>query len=158
MRAEIDSAFVLAYESLLEGLAHHGSAGLRALGWPARAVEATIAPAQVWGVTVSDIVAHTPVRRMIDARGFSPATAGTVTNEAAFRFEVLADRLLDVASAEIRLRRLSEAVSQTSRHLRTLEERLTPALEAQIATLTRTLQEREREEYLRLKHLQRTRR
>jgi vacuolar-type H+-ATPase subunit D/Vma8 len=59
-----------------------------------------------------------------------------------------------VAAAEQRLRRISGAVSEESRHLRTLEQRVAPALTAQIGTLKRALQEREREEHLRLKHLQ----
>jgi H(+)-transporting ATP synthase subunit D len=154
VRAEIASQFTDAYEALLSAFAVHGRAGLRALAWPARAVEVKIEPAQVWGIPVTDMVGRVPLQRMIDARGVSPATAGPATTEAARRFETLAERLLDVAAAEQRLRRISEAVAEESRHLRTLEQRVAPALTAQIGTLKRALQEREREEHLRLKHLQ----
>ena len=49
---------------------------------------------------------------------------------------------------------ISSVISgQTSRQVSTLELRVAPALERQIANLRRTLEEREREEHLRLKHL-----
>lgn len=154
VRTEIEAQFTEAYESLLAAFAVHGRTGLRSLALPARSVEVEISAAQVWGVPVSDLVRHGPIRRMVDARGVSPGTAGPATTDAARRFEELADRLLDVAAAEQRLRRIGEAVAEESRHLRTLEHRVAPALTSQIGSLKRALQEREREEYLRLKHLQ----
>ena len=153
-RAEIAAQFTDAWEALLSALAVHGRAGLRALAWPARSIAVEIEPAQVWGIPVTDLVGQVPLQRMIDARGVSPATTGSATTEAARRFEVLAERLLEVAAAEQRLRRISDAVGEVSRHLRTLEQRVAPALAVQIGTLKRALQEREREEHLRLKHLQ----
>jgi vacuolar-type H+-ATPase subunit D/Vma8 len=91
---------------------------------------------------------------MLDARGIAPASAGPATSETAHRFEALTELLIDAAAAEQRIRRIGDAVAQQTRHLRTLEQRLTPELEGQIAVVQATLQEREREEYLRLKHLQ----
>jgi vacuolar-type H+-ATPase subunit D/Vma8 len=52
---------------------------------------------------------------------------------------------------------LGEALSQTSRQVNTLERRVSPGLEHQIATTRRPLDEREREEHLRLRHLLRRR-
>jgi vacuolar-type H+-ATPase subunit D/Vma8 len=72
---------------------------------------------------------------------------------AAREFELLADLLLDAAPREMLLRRLGEAVSQTSRQVNTLELRVAPGLSAQLDAIRRTLDEREREERLRLKHL-----
>jgi V/A-type H+-transporting ATPase subunit D len=154
VRTEIGAQFAEAYEVLIAAFAAHGRHGLRAFSWPARSIEVEVRPAQVWGIAVTDIVGRVPIQRMIDARGVSPGTAGLATMEAARRFEALAERLLDIAAAEQRLRRIGEAVAEESRHLRTLEHRLAPSLTAQIGMLKRALQEREREEYLRLKHLQ----
>jgi ATP synthase subunit D len=53
------------------------------------------------------------------------------------------------------LQDFGDAVSSQTRRLRTLEQRVAPQLAAQIRSVQSTLQEREREEYLRLKHLQR---
>lgn len=154
VRMEIAAQFAEAYDALVAAFAAHGRHGLRALAWPSRPVEVRIESAQVWGIGVSDIVSRAPVQRTIDARGMSPGTAGVATTEAARRFEMLTERLLDVAAAEQRLLRIGDAVAESSRHLRTLEQRVAPALTTQISVLKRALQEREREEYLRLKHLQ----
>ena len=151
---EIAAQFAEAYDALIAAFAAHGRHGVRALAWPSRSVEVQIQSAQVWGIAVSDIVSRAPVQRMIDARGLSPGTAGAATTDAARRFEMLSERLLDVAAAEQRLIRIGDAVADASRHLRTLEQRVAPALMTQISVLKRALQEREREEYLRLKHLQ----
>ena len=68
-------------------------------------------------------------------------------------FERLADLLLDAAPREMLIRRLGEALAQTSRQVNTLERRLAPALRAEVTGMRRTLDEREREERLRLKQL-----
>ena len=55
------------------------------------------------------------------------------------------------------MRRLGDAVASTTRHLRTLEQRVAPRLAREIASVRRALEEREREERIRLKHVQRGR-
>lgn len=157
IRAQIASGLREAYDSLLDALAVHGRAGLRTISGRPRDIEVRIEPAQVWGINVSDITQRPSIQRMLDARGIAPGTVGPTTSETARRFEMLTELLLDAAAAEQRIQRISDAVAQETRHLRTLEQRLAPELQTQIATIQGTLQEREREEYLRLKHLQRKR-
>ncbi|HEU5041135.1 MAG TPA: V-type ATP synthase subunit D, partial [Gemmatimonadales bacterium] len=72
-------------------------------------------------------------------------------------FEELAELLLDAANREALLRRLGEALNRTSRQVNTLERRLEPALRAHLTSIHRTLDEREREEHLRLGRLLRAR-
>jgi vacuolar-type H+-ATPase subunit D/Vma8 len=55
------------------------------------------------------------------------------------------------------IRRLGEALSQTSRQVNTLERRIAPELRSDMVGVRRVLDEREREERLRLKHLLRHR-
>lgn len=69
--------------------------------------------------------------------------------EAARRFEVLADLLLQAAPRELLIRRLGQALARTSRQVHTLEQRIVPRLSREIARVRRTLDER-----LRLQHLQ----
>jgi V/A-type H+-transporting ATPase subunit D len=157
IRARIADEFREAYDSLLASLALHGRAGLRALAGPAREIAVEVEAAQLWGITVSEISRHGAIQRSVDARGVAPGSVGPTTAETTRRFEVLAELLLDAAAAEQRIRRIGEAVAQQTRHLRTLEQRLLPELTAQMSSIERSLEEREREEYLRLKHLQRTR-
>ena len=63
----------------------------------------------------------------------------------------LADLLLEAAPREMLIRRLGESLAQTSRQVNTLERRLAPALRSAVTDMRRTLDEREREERLRLK-------
>jgi H(+)-transporting ATP synthase subunit D len=157
-RAAIEHAVTEAYPVLHEALAVQGHHGLRALGWPGRKVEVEVTPAQIWGEVVADIRVTAPLRRTLDARGMAPASTGPAAAEAAFRFEKLAELLLEAAPQEMRVARLAAAVAQTSRQLNVLERRVEPALVTQVATIRRALEEREREERLALKHLQRKRR
>lgn len=71
----------------------------------------------------------------------------------AAEFEHLTELLLDAAPREMLIRRLGEALSQTSRQVNTLERRVAPELRQQMKGVRRALEEREREEQLRRKHL-----
>ncbi|MHB0979111.1 MAG: V-type ATP synthase subunit D [Thermoleophilia bacterium] len=152
-RMRIEGRSARAYTVLVEALALQGQPGLRALGWPGRDLRVDIRPGQVWGVPVSDIEARPPLGRTPGARGAPPGSTGLAAAAAAREFELLADLLLDAAPREMLLRRLGEAVSQTSRQVNTLELRVAPGLSAQLDAIRRALDEREREERLRLKHL-----
>ncbi len=148
-RALIAERTDVACRVLLRALAVHGRNGLRTLAWPARDFSLEIRTSQVWGVTVHEIAGRDLVRRTLAARGTAPGTAAPAAL-AADEFETLADLLLDAASRELVLRRLGAALSRTTRQVNTLEHRVTPALEARLGAIRRTLEEREREEHTRL--------
>jgi V/A-type H+-transporting ATPase subunit D len=154
-RQAIADRMAAASPSLLEALTVHGAAGLRALSWPTRDLVVDLAPALVWGIPASDVREVPPVRRSVEARALAPGSAGPAAADAAYQFELVLELLLAAAPAEQRLRRLGSAVSDTGRRLRTLEERVAPALSARIVGVRRTLDEREREEHLRLQHVKR---
>lgn len=150
-RDEIAATARLAYPPLLAALAQHGLAGVRAIGWPGRELAVDVVPGSVWGVVVSRIAARPAIVRTLGARGTAPAGTGLAAERAATRFEHLTELLLDAAPREMLLRRLGQALAQTSRQMRTLEHRLSPRLRGQIARVRQVLDEREREERLRLK-------
>lgn len=74
---------------------------------------------------------------------------------AAHDFEVLVEALLDAAPQEHVMRRLGQALARTTRLVNTLEQRVSVKMAKDLATIRRTLEEREREEHehLRLKRL-----
>lgn len=152
-RVRLSERAATAYPALHEALAWMGSAELRALGWPAREIEVELRSIQVWGLAVAEISERSIVRRTPAARGTSPAATGPAAGTAADEFEAFVELLLDAASREALVRRLGRALAQTSRQLNTLEQRLAPSLEGQITAMSRTLDEREREEHARLKRL-----
>jgi V/A-type H+-transporting ATPase subunit D len=156
-RVSIADRAARAYPALLAALAGEGSAGLRAIGWPVRELKVEIRPAQVWGIPISELLERPPIQRSLAARGTPPGSTGTAPVTTAIEFELLIELLLDAANRETLLRRLGEAVSRTSRQVNTLERRIGPDLDHRITLIRRALDEREREEHLRLSRLQRQR-
>ena len=148
-RAEIDAQARLAWPVLLRALGAEGGAGLTALGWPVRDVRVRVRTGLVWGVVVSDIDQAPRFTRTLAARGVAPGPSPAAV-EAASSFEQLADLLVSAAPREMLLRRLGEALARTSRQVNSLERRLAPQLRGQLLAVRRTLDEREREEHVRL--------
>lgn len=154
-RTEIAQRVNEAAAALFDALAVNGLDALRSVGLPPRELTVDVTPAQIWGVPVADVQAVEKVRRTLEARGITAASAGRELTAAADAYERLADVLIAAAPRELRVARLADAVASTSRQLRLLRERVEPRLISQIAAVAHTLEEREREEHLRLKHLQR---
>ena len=152
-RAAIAAGADAAYAALLAALASRGEAGLEALGWPGRRLEVEVEPVQVWGVVAPQLVRLPPVRRTLAARATTPAGTGAAAVGAADAFESLIERLLAAASRELLVARLGAALAATSRQLHALERRVAPALEAELSRVARALDEREREERVRARHL-----
>lgn len=142
-----------AWPALIDALGVEGQAGLRALGWPGRELEAEVRAGQVWGIAVAEILNRSTVRRTLAARGTPPGAATAAAIHAAGAFEELTEALLDAAGREALLRRLGEALARTSRQVNTLERRIGPTLRTHITSIRRTLDEREREEHIRLERL-----
>jgi H(+)-transporting ATP synthase subunit D len=152
-RALIAAAAHEAYPALLDALARDGITGLRPTAWPVRDYRVEVEARTVWGAAVSRIVSRPPVVRTLADRGTASPATGAVLIDAASRFERLTELLLEAASQEMLLRRLGEALAQTSRQVHTLERRVSPQVERDIARVRRVLDERERDERLRLSRL-----
>ena len=152
-RAEIARHGARAYPALVEALAVHGAGPLRALGWPWRDLAVSIEPGSVWGIVVSRVTGRPMVARTLAARAVSPQLTGVAAVDAAAEFEQLVDLLLEAAPREALIRRLGDALARTTRQVHALERRVAPQLRAQVTGVRRSLEEREREERQRLKHL-----
>lgn len=152
-RAVIERESREAYERLLQALAARGGSELAVLGVPSREVTVEVRPGQVWGISVSDVVDRPRLGRTLPARGTSPGGTGPAAVEAAAAFEALTDLLIEAAPKEQLIRRLGEALAVTTRQVNTLEHRVAPALRRRAGALHRTLDEREREERLRLRRV-----
>ena len=88
-----------------------------------------------------------------DARGSSVTSWGPAGVDAARRHEEALDVLLRIASREIHLARLGEETQETSRRINALEQLLLPALGGEAARIEAALDERDREDAVRLKRL-----
>jgi V/A-type H+-transporting ATPase subunit D len=156
-RERIGRAASAAYPALLGALAHEGSDGVLATAEPLRDIMVTMQSTQVWGLAVGSVAEVPQLERTMEARGTAPGPTRPATIDAAASFETLAQLLLEAAPREMLLRRLGQAVAQTSRQVRALEHRVEPALAASVSSMTNLLDEREREDHLRLRHFLRRR-
>lgn len=156
-RERIERLAVRGYESLLAALSAGSDAVTQSHGWPTRAVGVHLSVDTEWAVPVVTVDSHTPVRRDPLQRTALPASVGPEAVEAADRFEELVELLLDVASEEARAERLGRALARTSRQVETLDRRVAPQLRQDIRRVQRVLDEREREDKVRRRHLLRVR-
>lgn len=152
-RARLDDVLREAVKALglaraLDGEDSLGSVALAA----GREVPVSVTLRRVWGVSTPTVSAP-PLVRAADARGTSPTSWGPAGAEAARRHEEALDVLLTIATRELHLARLGEEIQETSRRINGLEQLVLPALHAEEARIGAALDERDREDAVRLKRL-----
>ncbi len=152
-RATVDASARAAWAALLEALAVRGSDELEALGLPLRDVIVDLNTRKVWGVEIPDVAEPPTVVRSLALRDVVPASMGPAAERAAAAFEQLTEDLLRAAAREIALERLGAHLARATRQVNVLEQRLGPALRRDVARIRRVLEEREREDHLRLRRL-----
>jgi V/A-type H+-transporting ATPase subunit D len=150
-RAKLDDALLEAAKALTVARALEGDGALESLAAAGRRdVPVSVDARRIWGVPVYRIEAPR-LRREADARGASPTTFGPAALDAARRHEEALDILLGIASRELHLSRLGEEIQDTSRRINALEQVLVPRLEAEASRIALGLEERAREETVRVK-------
>lgn len=154
-RERIERQASQAYESLLAALSGDREALVESHAWPTRPVDVTLGFGTEWGVPVASVEDHTPLRRDSLRRSTPPAGTDPAAVEAGDRFAELVELLLAVATEEARVERLGQALARASRQHETLERRVAPRLRTGIQRVRRMLDEREREDKLRRRHLTR---
>ena len=156
-RQRVEERAAEAYRALIEALAAHGEAALRVYAWPRREVEIELAHQQVWGIMVPSVLSHTPIRRTLTARETAAPAVGFAAGQTAAEFERLVELVIEALPKEQRVRRLGEALRKTTRQVNTLQLRVEPSLTKELSALERMLEERERDERSRLRHVLRRR-
>lgn len=114
-------------------------------GWASDDQVAVTARVQtIMGVRVP-VIEHEPVGRPRTERGYALSSTHPRIDRVAARYEAVVDVLLELASTELRLRRLGEEIGKTTRRANALEYVVLPDLEAERRAIALKLQERERE-------------
>ncbi len=152
-REAIDAQARQAWHSLWTALSAHGADGLAPLGWPTREISVDLTSTELWGLKVVALATRPSLVRSLTARGMLPAAGEAAGPAAAREFELLAEQLIDAAPQEHVMRRLGQALARTTRLVNTLEQRVATRLTADLVEIRRTLDEREREEHVRIKRL-----
>ena len=115
-----------------------------------RKLNLEITKRNVWGVNVPEIE-EVPVVRTLGARGISPVGERAGLVETARDFERVVDRIIKMASKEIRAHRIGEMIKSDTRKINAIDEVVLPGLRGGIKKIAAVLEEREREEVFRLK-------
>ncbi|MGE5184544.1 MAG: V-type ATP synthase subunit D [Acidobacteriota bacterium] len=152
-RRAIEDTAAAAYGAELAALAQHGEGAVDATGQPPRELEVTLEVERMWGVVVPALRDLPSWPRGLAARATAPATTGTALFDAANRFEDMLAQLLDAVARESSVRALGAALARTSRQLHTLEQRVAPELASRIAATSAALEERDRDDHVRLRKL-----
>ncbi len=156
-RARLDEVLREAVKALGLAKALDGEEALDSLALAAgRDVPVRVSVRRVWGVPTPSVSAP-PLVRAADRRGTSTTSWGPTGAEAARAHEEALEVLLRIASREIHLARLGAEIQETSRRVNALEQLLLPALVAEGARIDTALDERDREDAVRLKRLRRRR-
>ncbi|MDJ0768320.1 MAG: V-type ATP synthase subunit D [Ilumatobacter sp.] len=113
-------------------------------------ISLTTRATSVMGVRIADI-RHEPLGRPRSARGYSLAGSSPRLDRVAEQFEAELALLLDLATVELRLRRLADEIGTTTRRINALESVVLPRLERERDQIRAILDERERQDRFRLK-------
>jgi V/A-type H+-transporting ATPase subunit D len=139
--------------ALLEAQAMDGPEQVRSVALACkREVELNIQEQNIWGITLPEVAKTTLVRTLRD-RGYSVVGTSSRIDEAAENYEKVLDMAVEMASLEIKLRRLGTEIRKTTRRVNALEQRVIPELREQVKFIEATLEQREREDIFRLKRL-----
>jgi H(+)-transporting ATP synthase subunit D len=148
-QARIADRAAQAHGLLAESLGDEGYAELAALAWPSRPIQVDLTAEVVWGLPTARLEQKPTVERSVAARGWSPSAAAGASGTAE-AWEELLGLLIESAPRELLLRRLADAVARTGRQLNALERRVAPDLRTRSVQVRRLLEEREREDLVRL--------
>jgi V/A-type H+-transporting ATPase subunit D len=143
-----EAVAALALAEALDGPEAIQSAALAAQGQ----ISLTVNVTNTMGVLTPVIEQKNLVRGPLD-RGYSLNGVSSRIEAAAEAFESQLELIIELASSEMRLRRLAEEIGRTTRRVNALENVLIPRLEAQRNYIQMVLEEREREDLFRLKRV-----
>lgn len=150
-RARLDAVLLEAQRALELARALDGDPALESLAMPAgREIPLQVQVRRVWGVP-TPMVSAPLLQRSADERGTSPTGWGATAVDAARLHEEGLEVLLRIASRELHLARLGEEIQATSRRINALEQLLLPALAGEAGRIEGALEERDREDAVRLK-------
>jgi V/A-type H+-transporting ATPase subunit D len=154
-RRRIERQAATAYRSLVDALAAAGRGDLATLGWPSRElrVRARGSPPEAGAGAAERLEPPATLVRSAAARSWAAGQFEPAAHEAAQGFERLLDLVLASAPEEAAIRRIGRELEHTVRQVNVREQRVAVDLRHGLLRVRRTLDEREREEALRLRRI-----
>jgi V/A-type H+/Na+-transporting ATPase subunit D len=145
-RRAAEGAGALSNAVAFDGPEAVGSAAIAASG----DIDTRLSLRIVAGVPVVELE-HDRISRARTSRGYGLVATSPRIDVGAAAFEKMLDLLLDVAGAELSLRRLAGEISRTTRRVNALEHVVVPRLEQERDAIEMVLAERELEDRIRLR-------
>ena len=108
----------------------------------------------IMGVKLSRVQGKTPQTNPLE-RGYGFFSGSVHIDEATNAYEVVLKRLIELAEVELTLRKLLIELKKTTRKVNALEKVTIPGMERDTAYIRFRLEELERENFSRLKHIKR---
>jgi len=103
------------------------------------------------GVRYRELAVHGPFVRTPLERNYGYTLTTPHLEEALHLFESILATMLEIAAFESRIKTLGEEIIRVTRRTRVLEERVVPALRADIKRIVQAIAERDRETHFRLR-------
>lgn len=157
---ELDRAAARARHALDLACAQDGPESVRSAAFASAAAgarfEVSVEGSSVMGVPVPIIAFEERARGPLD-RGYTLAFSSASQDAVGEAFEDELRLLVRLVEADVRVRRVGEEIRRTNRRANALRHVVIPALRARVRWIRATLDEREREDHYRLKHLALTR-
>ena len=142
-----------AVEALADAEALDGREAVRSASFAAKSeVPVEVTTESVMGVRVPRVAGEAHSRSLLE-RGYGLVGTSSRIDLAAGLFEEEVSLILELASTEMRLRKLAEEIQKTTRRVNALDNILIPRLLAQRRYIEMVLEEREREDLFRLKRV-----
>ncbi len=152
-REKISDSSKEAFLSLIMAKAVDGVEALRSVAMAARReIQLDVEMKKVWGVDVPEVKGRNILRGSM-SRGYSPTGVSSRIDETAEKYEKLVSLVIEMASVEIKFKKLAREIKKTNRRVNALEQRMIPQLKGQLKFIRNALEEREREDVFRLKRL-----
>jgi len=108
---------------------------------------------KLWGLELSTIRHSGDIVRSPDTRGIGLLDSPAHVQEAMEAVERMLEQLLKCGPIEHNIELIGGEIRDTSRRINALEEHLLPKLRSEVRTISRVLEEREREDIFRLKRI-----
>jgi V/A-type H+-transporting ATPase subunit D len=149
-RADLEQTAARARRALHRAQAIDSPEAVRSAGHAARRdVSAQLGSRSVAGVRVMDLQPDRVTRSRAD-RGYALTASTATIDSVAESFETEMEALLDLAAAEVNLRRLVAEVARTTRQINALEHVVIPRLVAEQRVITGALDQRTLEDRIRI--------
>lgn len=153
MRAGVTSDYESAMDKIAIARAVEGEIAVKSAAYALKAdPQVTVGSKSIMGMMVPKVEATSVHTKMVD-KGYGVISTSPYIEEAALAFEKLLDTLIRAAEIETTMKKLLDEIEKTKRRVNALEFKIIPDLKEAERFVKFRLEEMERENTTRLKHL-----